>query len=60
MCDLFLLVLKNICIFGLTFDKYHNHPVTGEPLLLKARLDDQWMNVLEAFDWVESIEGSSP
>lgn len=33
-----------------------NHPVTGEPLLLKAGLDEQWMRVLEAFDWVESAE----
>lgn len=37
-----------------------SHPVTGEPLLLKAGLDEQWMNVLEAFGWVESVEGSSP
>ena len=36
-----------------------SHPVTGESLLLTAGLDDQWMNVLEAFDWVESAEGSS-
>ncbi len=33
-----------------------NHPVSGEPLLLKAGLDEQWMNVLEAFDWIESTE----
>ena len=33
-----------------------NHPVSGEPLLLKAGLDEQWMRVLEAFDWVESAE----
>ncbi len=33
-----------------------NHPVTGAPLLLKARLDGQWMRILEAFDWVESAE----
>ena len=31
-----------------------SHPVTGEPLLLKAELDDQWLNILEEFDWVES------
>ncbi len=31
-----------------------SHPVTGEPLLLKAKLDNQWMNVLEGFNWVES------
>ena len=37
-----------------------SHPVTGEQLLLKAALDDQWMNVLEEFDWVNSAEGSSP
>lgn len=57
MCDLFLVVLKSIYVFGLTFDRYHNHLVTGEPLLIKAELDDQWMNVLEEFDWVESVEG---
>ena len=33
-----------------------NHPVSGEPLLLKAGLDDQWLRILEAFDWVESVE----
>ena len=33
-----------------------SHPVTGEPLLLKAGLDDQWMHILEAFSWVESLE----
>ena len=27
-----------------------SHPVTGESLLLKARLDDQWLNILEEFD----------
>ena len=37
-----------------------NHPVTGEPLLLKAGLDEQWMRVLEAFDWVESAEILKP
>ncbi|WP_367105390.1 tRNA pseudouridine(65) synthase TruC [uncultured Psychrobacter sp.] len=36
-----------------------SHPVTGKPLLLEAGLDEQWMNVLEAFDWVESAEVSS-
>ena len=33
-----------------------SHPVTGEPLLLKAGLDDQWMSIMEAFSWVESAE----
>ena len=33
-----------------------NHPVTNEPLLLTAGLDDQWLRILEAFDWVESVE----
>lgn len=33
-----------------------SHPVTGKPLLLKAGLDDQWLNVLEGFDWVESAD----
>nr|WP_186475413.1 tRNA pseudouridine(65) synthase TruC [Psychrobacter sp. KCTC 72983] len=33
-----------------------NHPITGEPLLLKAGLDDQWMGILEAFAWVESAK----
>ena len=36
-----------------------SHPVTGEPLLLKAGLDDQWMHVMEEFDWVNSTESSS-
>ena len=33
-----------------------SHPVTGESLLLKAGLDDQWMRILEEFDWVNSVE----
>ena len=33
-----------------------NHPITGEPLLLKAGLDNQWMRILEAFSWVESAK----
>ncbi|AMN50684.1 MULTISPECIES: tRNA pseudouridine(65) synthase TruC [unclassified Psychrobacter] len=33
-----------------------SHPVTGEPLLLKAELDEQWMNILKEFSWVESAE----
>ena len=33
-----------------------SHPVTGEPLLLTAGLDDQWLNILEEFDWVDSAE----
>ena len=33
-----------------------SHPVSGEPLLLTAGLDDQWLHILEAFDWVESTE----
>ena len=37
-----------------------NHPVSGEPLLLKAGLDDQWLRILEAFDWVESAEILKP
>ncbi len=32
-----------------------NHPVTGEPLLLKAELDSQWLHILEKFDWENSI-----
>lgn len=35
------------------------HPVTGEPLLLQAGLDDQWMNILEAFSWVEHATDST-
>lgn len=35
-----------------------SHPVTGEPLLIEAGLDEQWIGVLEAFDWVESAEVS--
>lgn len=34
-----------------------SHPVTGEPLLIRAGLDDQWMRILEAFSWVDSVEG---
>lgn len=33
-----------------------SHPVTGEPLLIQAGLDEQWMNILQAFDWVDSVE----
>lgn len=33
-----------------------SHPVTGEPLLLTAGLDEQWLRVLEAFDWVERAQ----
>lgn len=33
-----------------------SHPVTGEPLLLKAELDDQWMRIMEEFDWVKSAK----
>ncbi len=33
-----------------------SHPVTGEPLLLKAELDDQWLRILEEFAWVESAK----
>ena len=29
-----------------------NHPVTGEPLLLKAELDNQWRRIMEEFSWV--------
>nr|WP_289057355.1 tRNA pseudouridine(65) synthase TruC [uncultured Psychrobacter sp.] len=32
-----------------------SHPVTGEPLLLKARLDEQWRHIIEAFAWTASI-----
>ena len=33
-----------------------SHPVTGEPLLLKAGLDDQWLRILEEFSWIESAK----
>ena len=33
-----------------------SHPVTGEPLLIKAALDDQWMRILEEFSWVKSTK----
>ena len=33
-----------------------NHPVTGESLLLKAGLDDQWLRIMEEFAWVNSAE----
>ena len=36
-----------------------SHPVTGEPLLLKAGLDDQWTRIMEEFGWVSSAESSS-
>lgn len=32
-----------------------SHPVTGEPLLLKAGLDEQWRHIIEAFAWTASI-----
>ena len=34
-----------------------SHPVTGEPLLLKAGLDSQWINILEEFSWENNAEG---
>ena len=34
-----------------------SHPVTGEPLLLKAGLDEQWMRILKEFSWEKSAEG---
>lgn len=37
-----------------------SHPVTGEPLLLKAGLDAQWMRILAEFNWVENTESSVP
>ena len=33
-----------------------SHPVTGEPLLLKAELDDQWLRIMEEFSWENSAE----
>lgn len=33
-----------------------SHPVTGEPLLLKAGLDSQWLRILEEFSWVNSAK----
>jgi tRNA pseudouridine65 synthase len=33
-----------------------SHPVTGEPLLLTAELDDQWIRIMEEFSWVESTK----
>lgn len=33
-----------------------SHPVTGEPLLLKARLDNQWLRIMEEFAWVNMSE----
>ena len=32
-----------------------SHPVTGEPLLLKAGLDKQWRHIIETFAWTASI-----
>ncbi|MBE0406561.1 tRNA pseudouridine(65) synthase TruC [Psychrobacter sp. AOP22-C1-22] len=31
-----------------------SHPVTGEPLLLKAGLDSQWIRIMEEFSWINS------
>ena len=33
-----------------------SHPVTGEPLLLKAGLDAQWLRILEEFAWENSAQ----
>lgn len=33
-----------------------SHPVTGEPLLLKAGLDDQWLRIMEEFAWENSAQ----
>ena len=33
-----------------------SHPVTGEPLLLKAGLDNQWLRIMEEFAWVNSAQ----
>ena len=33
-----------------------SHPVTGEPLLLKAALDDQWLRIMEEFSWVKNAD----
>ncbi|WP_296211353.1 tRNA pseudouridine(65) synthase TruC [Psychrobacter sp. UBA3480] len=33
-----------------------SHPITGEPLVLKAGLDDQWMRILEEFSWTDSVK----
>jgi tRNA pseudouridine65 synthase len=33
-----------------------SHPVTGEPLVLQAGLDEQWMRILEEFSWTDSVE----
>ena len=33
-----------------------SHPVTNEPLLLKAGLDNQWMRILEEFAWLDNSE----
>lgn len=35
-----------------------NHPVTGEPLLLKAELDNQWLRIMKEFSWIEGTEDS--
>ncbi|MES1965862.1 tRNA pseudouridine(65) synthase TruC [Psychrobacter sp. AH5] len=35
-----------------------SHPVSGEPLLIEAGLDEQWLRILEAFGWVGSAEVS--
>lgn len=33
-----------------------SHPVTGEQLLLKAALDDQWLRIMEEFSWVKNAD----
>lgn len=32
-----------------------NHPVTNEPLVLRADVDSEWQRVLEAFSWEEAL-----
>ncbi len=46
-CERMLLHAENLAL---------SHPVTGEPLLLKAGVDDQWLRILEEFAWKNSTQ----
>ena len=47
-CERMLLHAENLAL---------SHPVTGEPLLLKAGVDEQWLRILEEFSWENNAEG---
>ncbi|MDO6707794.1 tRNA pseudouridine(65) synthase TruC [Photobacterium sp. 1_MG-2023] len=37
-----------------------NHPVSGQPLRIRARVDDSWLRVMDAFDWPLSLLAQVP